>query len=434
MSILKRHSPLGFAILFFGLIIEGCGGGSSSTSTQTASFPPVDYFTDGITYPPGNQPFPASYWSPLSEAHEIVDMGEVYASPQSLTALIGTYFGSGTNQVPDNIWYGSYEPPYPFVKNTTRNLQFNASYFIGSPGAPTGTTTYITTSDGYTWASMSTTHNAMTPFKASDYAGNVPPVTNAFAAGNWVIVPVSGSVKLTINYKAQNMLFYAHHDNKPSEAPITRYFVKDSYDNIYIMHAAASSDPAEILANFNAAELPTGWTRFATILPQNFVITPATGSNNLMEYNLLRDNMDSTYHQVYWGSKGLPAQDVDGPMEIWGGNTSDTLFGKPGHDIYAGAGNDLIYPGIGSHKIDGGTGLDTCNYDGSPSDYQISQLSNDQFKVTKKNGDIDTLTSVEILKFDGGATIAIGSANPDTYVESTATIWLKNMQQTAKWY
>lgn len=434
MNDLKLNVQTGFTVLMAGLLLSGCGGGSSSNTTQTASYPPVDYFTDGTTYPPNNQPYPAGYWSPLSEAHEIVDLGQVYAAPQSVTALIGTYFGSGTNPVPDSIWYGTYEPPYPYVKNTTRNLQFNASYFIGSPGASIGTTTYITTSDGYTWASMSTTHNAMTPFKASDYAGNIPPVLNAFAAGNWVTVPASGSVKLTVNYKAQNMLFYARENNSPTQAQITRYFVKDSYDNIYIMHAAASSDPAVILQNFNAATLPPGWTRYSTVLPQNFVITPATGSNNLMEYNLLRDNMDSTYHQVYWGSKGLPAQDVNGPMEIWGGNTSDTLFGAPDHDIYAGAGNDSIYPGSGSHMIDGGSGLDTCHYDGAAADYKIAQLANGQYSVTKNSGAVDTLTSVELLQFNSGEKITIGTAAPDVYVESTATAWLRNMQQSAKWY
>lgn len=425
-------STFGFIVL--GSSLAGCGGGSSSNTTVAASYPPVDYFTDGITYPPNNQAYPSGYWSPLSEAHEIVDLGQVYAAPQSLTALIATYFGSGANPVPDNLWYGSYAPPYPYVKNTTRNLQFNASYFIASPGAPVGTTTYITTSDGYTWASMSTTHNAMTPFNQADYAGSTPPVLNAFAAGNWVTIPVAGTVKLTVNYKAQNMLFYAHQNNRAAEPLIPRYFVKDAYDNVYLMHAAASSDHAVILANFNAATLPPGWKRYTTTLPQNLAITPATGMNNLMEFNLLRDNMDSTYHQVYWGSKGLPAQDVNGPMEIWGGNTSDTLLGAPDHNIYAGAGNDAIYPGAGTHLIDGGTGLDTCYYEGVSTDYKVTQLSNGQHTVTKKSGAVDTLNSVEMLQFDGGVQVAIGSSAPDTFVESTATLWLKNLQQTANWY
>lgn len=434
MNNLKRNVQARFSILAIGLLLSSCGGGSSSNSTQTATYPPVDYFTDGTTYPPNNQPYPTGYWSPLSEAHEILNFGEVYAAPESVTAIISSYFGSGTDPVPDSAWYGSYEPPYPYVKNSTRNLQFNASYFISSPGTPVGTTSYITTSDGYTWASMSATHNAITPFEISDYSGNNPPVLNAFAAGNWVALPLSGTVKLTVNYKAQNMLFYARQGNNPMQSKITRYFVKDAYDNIYIMHAAASSDPAVILENFNAATLPSGWKKYATELPQNLVITPAAGMNNMMEYNLLRDNMDSTYHQVYWGFRGLPAQDVNGPMEIWGGNTSDTLFGAPDHNIYAGGGNDSIYPGAGSHLIDGGSGLDTCNYDGIATDYKITQLANGQFTVTKKSGAIDTLNSIEILKFDNGAQITIGTAVPDTYVETTATAWLKSMQQSANWY
>jgi len=54
--------------------------------------------------------------------------------------------------------------------------------------------------------------------------------------------------------------------------------------------------------------------------------------------------------------------------------------------------------------------------------------------VAKKSGAIDTLNSVEILQFDGGIQIAIGTSAPDVYVESTATAWLKQMQQTANWY
>jgi hypothetical protein len=433
MNFITMKLRLSFAALVTASLLMSCGGGDNVSSTTTASYPSVDYFTDGGTYPPYAQPFPTGYWNPLSEAHEIVDLGQMYAAPQSITAIIPTYFGSGTNPVPDNLWFGSYAPPSPYSKNSTRNLQFNAQYFIGSPGVPIGTTSFITTSDGYTWAGMSTTHNAMTPFQASDYTGSTPPVLNAFSAGNWILTPVAGVVKLTINYKAQNMQFYARQNNDPTQAQITRYFVKDAYDNLYLMHASGSSDPAQALANFNAATLPPGWKRFATVLPQNLVITPSTGSNNLMEYTLLRDDKDSTYHQVYWSTKGLPAQDVTGPMEIWGGNTSDTLFGAPGHDIYAGAGNDTIRVGSGSHYIDGGTGVDTCLYEGSPADYTIVQLANGQYSITGKTG-VDTLNSIEILQFVSGAQIRIGNSEADAYVESTATIWLKQLLQTAAWY
>lgn len=434
MNALRNSSSPSLAVILATSFLAACGGDNDGGDATTASYPTVDYFTDGVTYPPYEQSFPSGYWNPLSEAHEIVDLGQVYGAPQSMTAAIATYFGSGTTPVPDDLWYGTYAPPSPYMKNSTRNLQFNASYFIGSPGVPAGTTTYVTTSDGYTWAAMSTTHNAMTPFQASDYAGSTPPVLNAFAAGNWILVPVAGAVKLTINYKAQNMLFHAREDNDPAKPQIARYFVKDAYDNIYIMHAAGSSDPAQILASFNAARLPPGWKRFATVLPRNLVITPSIGSNDRLEYTLLRDEKDSTYHQVYWGSKGLPAQDVTGPMEIWGGNTSDTLFGAPGHDIYAAGGNDTIHPGPGSHHIDGASGIDTCHYEGAAADYQISQLANGQYTVTKPNESVDTLTSIEYLEFDGGGRIKLGSSEPDVNVESTATLWLRQLQQSASWY
>ena len=122
------------------------------------------------------------------------------------------------------------------------------------------------------------------------------------------------------------MLFYANQNNSSSQAQILRYFIKDAYGNIYIMHASGASASADQQANFNNSKLPAGWLKYAGYLPSDLVITPALGVNNAYEYNIFRDNTDSTYHQVYWGGHS-PAEYIDGPMEIWGCNTSDTLYG-----------------------------------------------------------------------------------------------------------
>ena len=437
MKTARRTSHLTLLMLSVTISLLGCGGGSSSNQIVTSPLT-VNYFTDGVTYPPANQQFPQGYWSVLEVAHEIFNLGPMYDAPESVTAVVAGYKNGGSNQVPDDVWngtngYAPYEPPYPYIKNSTRYLQFNLSHFMGSPGEPVGTTTFITTSDGYTWASMTSSHNAMIPFKVSDYAGNKPPVLNAFAAGNWVLDPVAGSVKYTTNKKAQNMLFYSHQNNDPQQAKILRFFIKDNYGNIYIMHSSGAADESQTEANFNAATLPTGWKKYSGYLPASFVMTPTIGFNNTRVFNVLRDNKDSGYHQIFWGNSGMPPQDVDGPLAIWGGNTSDTLFGAPNRDIYAGGGNDVVTPGSGSHFIDGGTGVDTCIYDGKPSDYKIVQLANGQYKITKPVGAVDTLNSVEKLKFSNGEELQIADAPPDVYVETSATLWLKNLQENANW-
>ena len=176
-----RSSQLSFVICITtaSLLLACCGDGTSSSSSGT--YLTVDYFTNGLTYPPSGISYPSGYWTPLSEAYEIVDQGAILPPNQaSTTATLITYKDGGSNPISSSEWNSGYIPPSPYSINTPRYLQFNATYFIGSPGQPAGTTTYITTSDSYTWMTLSTVHNAMTTWSASSYPGTV----NAFQAGN----------------------------------------------------------------------------------------------------------------------------------------------------------------------------------------------------------------------------------------------------------
>ena len=351
----------------------------------------TNHFTNGSEYQDG-------YWTELEVAHEILDLSQLYAAPESKTASLATYKGAGSNPISSSVWENGYEVPYPYSKNTTRNLQFNESHFIASPGEPEGVTSYITTSDGYTWGAMSVALNAMHPFSINDYPGNMPPALNAHAAGNWVTDPIDGALKVTINYKAQNMLFYA---NDPSTGEqLERYFVRDPYDNTYIMHASGQDDPASVRSAFDAAVFPQGWVKYSAYLPLDLVVQPTEGVGGVYEYNLLRDSADSTYHQVGWGDKGEYTAKVSG-FPIWGGQTNDVLYGtNSNNEIYAGAGNDVIAGGGGSDFIDGGDGIDTVLY-GAFENYAVTNLGGGQMTVEHLlNGEIDTLNSVEKLKFD----------------------------------
>lgn len=76
-------------------------------------------------------------------------------------ALAACSSGGGSGSSTDDIQWTPLEEAYEI---TTRNLQFNESYFIASPGMPDGETSYLTTSDGYTWGAMSKAINAMWPY------------------------------------------------------------------------------------------------------------------------------------------------------------------------------------------------------------------------------------------------------------------------------
>lgn len=315
-------------------------------------------------------------WTDLQEAHEIIDIGTVLTAPET---AMNTYMGAddpgqpGDTEIPEAVWEAGYEPPSPYVANTTRNLQFNQSHFIASPGAPDGTTTYVTTSDGYTWASMSQAINAMWPYNAADYSGLSG--INAFYAGNLVTTPADGVVKVTANYKAQDMKFWANEGGAPSDdemaVPLTRYFVTDQWGNEYIMHASGQDDPDAVAAAFDAAVLPAGWSKSVRTLTEDLILNPAEGSDGSYHYLVFRDSADNTYHQVSWSGGGSLAGQVEG-MPIWGGQTSDILSGDAdgarddfihaagGADhVFAGNGSDTVWGDAGADMLSGGGGGDT---------------------------------------------------------------------------
>jgi|SRR5579862_1344994 len=320
-------------------------------------------------------------WSPINVAYEIVNIG---ALGTNWTAPVLTYKNGGSNSITGSAW-DNYTPPSPYIKNTTRNLQFNEQIFIASPGDPAGLTSFITTSDGYTWAGLSTAVNAMYPYDPSQYT--YPSNTSPFAAGNLVTTPPAGVLKVTANYKAQEMKFYANQNDvssgTPGAVPITRYYITDPWGNIYIMHASDYSDPADVAAAFSAAVLPAGWTKSSATLSQDFILTPAFSPPNVYEYNLLRDSADNTYHQIYWGASGTVINSLvqAAGMPIWGGPTGGKLNITQSF-------NNSIFGGGGAHEYVFSSGLtggintlndfnaglgDTLNFSGQS--YQYSDTS-----------------------------------------------------------
>ena len=382
--------------------------------------------------PPGGYPSLQSCeahlnWVLLEEAHEIINTATVMTDPEE---ALPTYKSAGSNPVPDDVW-PTYTPPPPYTKNTTRLLQFNESELIASPGFPgstltaqqysypCGTQTIITTSDGYTWGAMSTAINAMWPYNPAQYSGLA--AENAYYAGNLITTPPPGVVKVTANFKAQNIKFWANENDAPpgsrGAVPLDRYFITDQWGNEYIMHASGVSDQSQVAASFAAAVLPPGWTKSIRQLSHDLIIKPAVGSDGpygSYHYLVFRDSADNTYHQVSWSHTGSLMAQVDcGPgtdghycdMPIWGGQGNDVLTGDVGgirNDfMHGGAGNDVFYPGYGDDDIWGDDGIDTVVLPGNRADYTVVSLSGD-FRELVLSGPAGTKTinDCEFIQFD----------------------------------
>lgn len=326
-----------------------------------------------------------SPWMPLSVSYEIAYIADVVDAP---TAFVPTYKDGGSNPVTTDEEWDAYTPPPQYTKNSARYLQFNESVALGSPGEPLGTDTYIVTGgtpSGYTWVGLSNTISAMYPYNPSDYS---PPANQStFIAGNLTLTPAPGVVKVISNYKAQWMKFYANENDVPTgtpgAVPILRFFVTDPWGNEYIMHASAQSTPDAVLESFNAAVLPTGFTKEARYITEDIILKPASGPGNAYQYNLITDSQDNSYHQHQWGAQGIMlAQKIaSSGMPTWGGmNTNPIQILKN----YA----NLIYGGGGTHEYVFPTSLtadsvntiadfngpngDTLNFEGQSYSYLIT--------------------------------------------------------------
>jgi hypothetical protein len=232
---------------------------------------------------------------------------------------------------------------------------------------------------------------------------------NAYYAGNLVTTPPPGVVKVTANYKGQNMKFWANADGKktsqPGAVPLDRYFVTDEWGNEYIMHASGQLDQSRVAAAFAAAVLPPGWTKSTRQLKEDLILTPAEGADGSFHYLVFRDSADNTYHQIGWSRWGSLSAQVKG-MPIWGGQGDDHLAGDVGgarDDLMHGAGgDDVFYPGVGDDELWCDAGIDTVVLPGKQSDYTVTDSSPDFTYILLSGGARGTTTIVdcEFIRFD----------------------------------
>lgn len=393
-----------------------------------------------------------SFWNELGVAYELIDLQPILPPEGSPENPMLTYKGEQDPNVAGNAVmtadaWDEYQPPAGYAKNSTRNLQFNQSHFINSPGAKSGEYLYISTHDqpgnakGYTWVTMSKVVNAMWPYDASQFKG--PSQKGAFYAGALTLTPPEGVVKMTVNEKPHLMKFWARENQEESGLPLQRYRIYDPWGNGYIMHASGSASEDGVEQSFDKAVLPEGWIKEKLTLDRDFVLEPAfseTSGEGRYNYNLIRDSSDNAYHQFLWGDKGVVAMSKVSGLEIWGGRHDDvirgdqsdeagsadvihgaqgddTLIGGKGDDhLYGGSGNDLLIDSSGSsasesnqeeflrpnllfghsgddvfavrggyHVIDGGDGADALRLHGSWDDFRLQWDYGDSNHVVVTN-------------------------------------------------
>ena len=81
----------------------------------------------------------------------------------------------------------------------------------------------------------------------------------------------------------------------------------------------------------------------------------------------------------------------------------DTIFGGDGNDnIKTGDGDDQLHGETGENTLNGEAGTDTAYFNGPQSSFQPALQSNGEVKVTKPDGDVDTLINVERVNFTDG--------------------------------
>jgi len=335
--------------------------------------------------------------SPGMEIAYVGDLGADYQGP------VGVYLSGGTNPIPAEAW-ATYAPPPGYIKNTSRNAEFDSVDFLTSPDSTTGNT-YITTADGYTWEFVTETISANYPFRPGDYPGQS--YTSAYEAAAVTPTPPPGVVRYSANTKNAVTTWLARDDQGQ---PIQRYFIRDAWNNVYIMQASGVADEADVERNFFSAELPRGWIKFKGYLPSDLVTHPAYDSRGVAQYNIFRDSADDSFQQIKWSPRGVGIAQRIIDMPIWGGPEADRINAPPTRDstIHAAQGNDLIRVSGRNAVIYGDAGADVAVFAGKRRQYTVTASNGDGSAITLRGAtcparvQLVALHDVEAIRFADG--------------------------------
>lgn len=327
-------------------------------------------------------------------AFEIADVTDVGFDFRGYTRV---YIAYGDNPITEEEWQ-NYSPSLGYIKNTPRNGEFNDENTFSSPGLP-APDVQIVTIDGYTWKFIAQTQSAMHPYSHEIF----PDTLNAYQAAFATTTPPLGAIKFSSNEKNQEMIFWARENNDPEGAPILRFYITDQWGNRYIMGASGAETDEDIPASFAAAVLPEGWTKSTGYLDETLSLMPAYGAGNQAHYNLFRESSDNTFFQIEWGESGHSIAEQIPGMPIWGGATSDLIYGRADDDnlIHGAQGDDTIIVLGLNDIIFGDDGVDTAVLLGNFAAYTVELYAlNGAELILSGFGNTKTFYDVEFLQFD----------------------------------
>ena len=185
------------------------------------------------------------------------------------------YLAGGGDAMPDSLW-ANHDFQIPYVQNTNRNTLFDDSCFYRSPGQPAdcqgGDCYVIADILDYDWIALS----------------EIVGVSCYPAAGCDGNRASAGYVSITTIAKCHQLVF---------AGPLV-YELDDGAGNLSIMHATETGTP-----DLDTVELPAGWQVTARSIDEPLELLPFGGGDACL-YNIIRDNLEQTYHQyVYAGAE-----------------------------------------------------------------------------------------------------------------------------------
>ncbi|MBL8107893.1 MAG: hypothetical protein JNJ72_20160, partial [Anaerolineales bacterium] len=93
-----------------------------------------------------------------------------------------------------------------------------------------------------------------------------------------------------------------------------------------------------------------------------------------------------------------------------GNDLGNTLTGNTLANLLQGlAGNDTLTGGAGNDTLDGGQGIDTAVFSGAATEWVVSRTGDNAYTVTHGSGEVDSLTDVEFVQFNGPISIALST-------------------------
>ena len=335
----------------------------------------------------------------MAGGFEIAFLGNLGADYKGPTQV---YLAGGDNPMTAEAWE-TYVPPDGYIKNTTRNVEFDSQDVLASPDSADAKT-YITTSDRYTWLFVAQTVSANWPFDADDYS---KPYQSGYEAASLTTTPPPGVVKYSANTKNAVVTWLAR---DAGGQPIERYFIRDAWGNLYIMQTSGATEESQVRSNFFSAVLPAGWRMYAGFLKRDLTTKPAYDSAGFAQFNLFRDSADDAFQQIAWGARGRGIAQQIPDMIIWGGTTANTILSRRDQSnlIHGAQGNDRIFTRGTDDQIHGDGGYDTVVFRGKRSQYVVTRLAADGALVevrTRAGGSstrVVTLVNVEAMRFQDG--------------------------------